>query len=118
MEQQNPPMNAVTNMVSTDFANTVQIHDNENGIDSQVNNFRRPYCKKNPPRNPPKRAPEIDVHMFEKVSCGGKYHKKECEQNEIMVLLCNIQKFRMFLWPNGVRQHGTTNSIVDRHNSA
>lgn len=64
MEQQNPPMNAVTNIVSTDFANTVQIHDNENGIDSQVNNLRRPYCKKNPPKNPPKRAPAIDVPLY------------------------------------------------------
>lgn len=68
MEQQNPPMNAVMNIVSTDFANTVQIHDNENGIDSHVNSFRRPYCKKNPPRNPPKRAPEKsirhNVHML------------------------------------------------------
>lgn len=58
IEQQNPPMNAVANMVLTDFANTVNIHDKENGNDIKVNSLRRPYCSKNPPNTPPNRAPE------------------------------------------------------------
>lgn len=57
IEQQNPPINAVTNMVSTDFANTVKIHDKENGSDIRVSSLRRPYCRKNPPKTPPNRAP-------------------------------------------------------------
>lgn len=44
-------------MVSTDFANTVKIHDKENGNDIRVSSRRRPYCRKNPPKTPPNRAP-------------------------------------------------------------
>lgn len=57
IEQQKPPRNAVANIVSTDFANTVRIHDKENGNDIIVNSLRRPYCKKNPPSSPPNNAP-------------------------------------------------------------
>lgn len=41
-EQHKPPKNAVINMVRTDPANTVNIHDNENGADIIVNKRRRP----------------------------------------------------------------------------
>lgn len=57
IEQQNPPKNAVANNISTDLANTVKIHDRENGNDIKVNSLRRPYCKKNPPKIPPNTAP-------------------------------------------------------------
>lgn len=68
IEQQKPPMNAVAYIVSTDFANTVQIHDKENGNDIKVNSLRRPYCRKNPPRTPPNRAPDqcVDKHKWER----------------------------------------------------
>lgn len=57
--QQNPPINAVANIVSTDLANTVKIHDKENGSDTIVKSLRRPYCKRKPPHKPPKNAPAI-----------------------------------------------------------
>lgn len=55
--QQKPPMKAVMNIVSTDLANTVKIHDNENGKDIKARTRLRPYCMANPPNIPPKRAP-------------------------------------------------------------
>lgn len=57
MAQQNPPRNAVANIVSTDLANTVSIHDNENGSDIIVKSRRRPYCIATPPNIPPNSAP-------------------------------------------------------------
>lgn len=57
IEQQNPPKNAVANMVVTDLANTVIIQDNENGSEITVKIRRRPYCRKNPPNKPPNNAP-------------------------------------------------------------
>lgn len=102
MEQQNPPMNAVTYIVSTDFANTVQIHDNENGIDSQVNSFRRPYCKKNPPKNPPNRAPVKP--MYNRCICWKKIgwernHKKRTKWNYGFFTYVTYKILRVFLWP-------------------
>lgn len=47
----------MANIVSTDVANTVNIHDNENGSDIIVNNLRRPYCMAKPPNMPPNNAP-------------------------------------------------------------
>lgn len=41
-EQHSPPRNAVMNIVRTEPANTVNIHDNENGADIIVNKRRRP----------------------------------------------------------------------------
>lgn len=58
MEQQKPPKNAVANIVSTDLANTVTIHDNENGNDITVNIRLRPNCRNTPPNRPPKSAPK------------------------------------------------------------
>lgn len=60
IEQQKPPMKAVMNIVSTDFAKTVKIHDNENGKDIRANTRLRPYCIAKPPNIPPKRAPRSD----------------------------------------------------------
>lgn len=60
IEQQNPPSNAVAYIVSTDFANTVKIHDKENGNDIKVNSLRRPYCRENPPKMPPTNAPALN----------------------------------------------------------
>lgn len=57
IEQQNPPKNAVANIVPTDLANTVKIQDNENGSDIIVNSRRRPYCKNEPPNIAPNKAP-------------------------------------------------------------
>lgn len=57
IEQQKPPKNAVTHIVSTDLANTVKIQDNENGNDIIVNSRRRPYCKNDPPNIAPNKAP-------------------------------------------------------------
>lgn len=57
IEQQNPPKNAVIYIVLTDSANTVKIHDKENGNDIKVNSLRRPYCRKKPPKTPPNNAP-------------------------------------------------------------
>lgn len=62
IEQQNPPKNAVANMVSTDLANTVKIQDRENGNDNNVNSRRRPYCKKDPPNNAPNKAPVTKIN--------------------------------------------------------
>lgn len=61
IEQQNPPKNAAANIVSTDSANTVKIHDKENGNDVKVNSLRRPYCKENPPKMPPTNAPVLNL---------------------------------------------------------
>lgn len=84
IEQQNPPMNAVANMVSTDFANTVKIHDKENGNDIIVNNLRRPYFKKNPPKRPPNRAP---VHTTKHAKRNeGSNNNNKIGQNEKMKL--------------------------------
>lgn len=57
MAQQNPPRKAVANIVSTDLANTVNIHDSENGSDIIVKSRRRPYCIATPPNIPPNNAP-------------------------------------------------------------
>lgn len=58
--QQKPPMKAVMNIVSTDFAKTVKIHESENGRDIKARTRLRPYCMANPPNIPPKRAPSSD----------------------------------------------------------
>ena len=58
--QQKPPINAVMNIVSTDLANTVKIHDNENGKDIKAKTRLRPYCIARPPNMPPKRAPRSE----------------------------------------------------------
>lgn len=55
--QQKPPRNAVANIISTDLANTVRIHDRENGNDISVSSRLRPYFIAKPPNMPPKRAP-------------------------------------------------------------
>lgn len=41
-EQHRPPKNAVMNMVRTEPANTVSIHDSENGADIMVSKRLRP----------------------------------------------------------------------------
>lgn len=61
IEQQNPPKNAVANMVPTDLANTVKIQDSENGSDIMVNSRRRPYCKNDPPNIAPNKAPVPEI---------------------------------------------------------
>lgn len=66
MAQQNPPRNAVANIVSTDLANTVNIHDSENGSDIIVKSRRRPYCIATPPNIPPNSAPttKLDLNYY------------------------------------------------------
>lgn len=81
IEQQNPPRNAVANIVSTDFANTVKIHDNENGNDIKVNSLRRPYCREKPPKMPPTNAPAFN---------------KEKIQNKI-IIVCFTFPFKFFV---------------------
>lgn len=58
--QQKPPIKAVMNIVSTDLANTVKIHDNENGKDIKARTRFRPYCIARPPNIPPNSAPSSD----------------------------------------------------------
>lgn len=48
------------NMVSTDFANTVIIHESENGKDIKAKTRLRPYCIAKPPNIPPNKAPRSD----------------------------------------------------------
>lgn len=64
MAQQNPPRNAVANIVSTDLANTVNIQDSENGSDIIVNSRRRPYCMATPPNIPPNNAPGNEIRSY------------------------------------------------------
>lgn len=58
--QQNPPIKAVINIVSTDLAKTVSIQDIEKGKDIKASTFLRPYCIANPPNIPPNNAPNND----------------------------------------------------------
>lgn len=53
IEQQNPAMKAVINIVSTDLAKTVKNHDSENGKDIKAKTLLRPCCIAKPPNIPP-----------------------------------------------------------------
>lgn len=66
--QQNPPMKAVINIVSTDFANTVMIQDNENGKDIKTRTRLRPYCIARPPNSAPNNAPNNDNEAIQLAS--------------------------------------------------
>lgn len=57
IEQQNPPMKDVKNIISTDVANTVNIHDKLNGKDITRRTFLLPYLIAIPPITPPNNAP-------------------------------------------------------------
>lgn len=70
MAQQNPPMNAVTNITSTRVAKTVINHESENGSDVAKITFLRPNCMAMPPKSPPNRAPSNDKLAIQDACCG------------------------------------------------
>lgn len=75
MEQQNPPMKAVMNMVSTDLAKIVTIQEMEKGRAIIVSTFFRPYFIAKPPNMPPNRAPR--GHFFIKIISGQGFKYQE-----------------------------------------
>lgn len=67
--QQNPPTNAVANIISTLLANTVMSQDAEKGSEVMSRTLLRPKRMASPPSMPPKKAPRRDRLATQEACC-------------------------------------------------
>jgi len=69
MAQQNPPTNAVANIISTLLANTVMSQEAEKGSEVMSSTLLRPKRMARPPSIPPKKAPRRDRLATQEACC-------------------------------------------------